>query len=184
MAKLICEYSPVSGKWIKLIHGDITEESVDAIVNAANSHLAHGGGVAGAVVREGGSVIQEESNKIGYVSVGHCAITGAGKLPARFVIHAVGPMWGEGNEDEKLQNAFTNSVKLAHEKKFKTISFPAISSGIFGFPKDRCAKILVQGALDFYTNYKDTSLCEIRFCIIDKLTVDIFKIEFQNRFGK
>ena len=181
MATLICEYSSSTGKWIRLLQGDITEESVDAIVNAANSHLQHGGGVAGAIVRKGGYVIQEESNQIGFVPVGQCAMTGAGKLPAKYVIHAVGPMWGEGDEENKLYNAISNSLKLADEKQFKTISFPAISSGIFGFPKDRCAQILLQGALDFYQKHPATPITEIRFCIIDQLTVDIFEREFKKK---
>lgn len=177
MAKLIWEHSPISGKWIRLLQGDITDEKVDAIVNAANSQLAHGGGVAGAIVRKGGYAIQEESNRVAPVPVGQCVITGAGKLPAKHVIHAVGPMWGEGNEDNKLSNAITNSLKLANEKKFKSISFPAISSGIFGFPKVRCVQILLKETIDFYEQHPGTSLNEIRFCIIDQETADIFHEE-------
>ncbi len=177
MAKLIWEYSPVSRKWIRLLQGDITDEKVDAIVNAANSQLAHGGGVAGAIVRKGGYEIQEESYRVAPVAVGHCVITGAGKLPAKYVIHAVGPMWGEGDEENKLYNAISNSLKLADEKKLKSISFPAISSGIFGFPKEGCAQILLRGAKDFYQKYPVTSLNEIRFCIIDQVTVNIFHNE-------
>src|SRR5512147_2861577 len=90
---------------IRIISADLTESNVDAIVNAANSYLQHGGGVAGAIVRKGGQIIQEESNEVGYVPVGECAITTGGRLKARFVIHAVGPRWGEGDEENKLKKS-------------------------------------------------------------------------------
>lgn len=179
MSKTLWEHTPLPEKSILLLQGDITDEMVDAIVNAANSHLQHGGGVAGAIVSKGGQIIQEESDKIGYVPVGNCAMTTSGKLPSKFVIHAVGPMNGEGDEDDKLYNAISNSLRLADQGKFETISIPAISSGIFGFPKDRCAQILLQGALDFYQTHPKTSLKEIRFCIIDKATLDVFLKEFK-----
>jgi len=165
-------------RFIKLIKGDITSSKVDAIVNAANSYLQHGGGVAGVIVEKGGEIIQKESNKIGYVPVGEAAITIAGKLPCKYVIHAVGPRMGEGNEDEKLKNAIRNTLKLATEKNFNTISVPAISSGIFGFPKDRCAKILLEETFNFLKNEK-TSLKIVEFCIIDDLTFNYFKKEFE-----
>src|SRR3990172_3915451 len=136
--KIHYEYRTTDGKYIRLVQGDITEQKTDAIVNAANSHLQHGGGVAGAIVKKGGQIIQKESDKIGYVPVGKSAITTAGKLPSKYVIHAVGPRWGEGDEDNKLKSAVISSFKLADEKKLKSISIPAISAGIFGFPKDRC----------------------------------------------
>jgi len=173
-----------SGQAIQLVHGDLTEEAVDAIVNAANSYLKHGGGVAGALIRKGGYLIQEESDRIGYVPVGQVAMTGAGSLPAKKVIHAVGPMWGEGDEDTKLRNAATNSLLLAHREGFQSIAMPAISSGIFGFPKDRCAEILVQAALDFCQTHPDSPLRDIRFVLIDELTVNVFRAEFERRFGK
>jgi O-acetyl-ADP-ribose deacetylase (regulator of RNase III) len=175
--KVISEKS-VEGKTLRLVHGDITERDVDAIVNAANAHLQHGGGVAGAIVRKGGQIIQEESNKIGYTPVGTAVITGAGKLPAKFVIHAVGPRMGEGEEDNKLKSAVLNSLKLASEKGLKSISMPAISSGIFGFPKDRCAEILVKGALNYIKENLKSSLELIEFCVYDDLTMGYFKKEF------
>ncbi len=164
--------------------GDITDEKVDAIVNAANSSLMHGGGVAGAIVRKGGYIIQEESNKIGYVPVGECAITTAGKLPAKKVIHTVGPRWGEGDEDRKLRNAVYNSLKMADENDLFTISFPAVSSGIFGFPKDRCARVMLNAVKEYLNNNKDTKLKEIRFCIIDEYTFNIFKENFDKLIEK
>ena len=131
------------------MEGDITERNTDAIVNAANSYLKHGGGVAAAIVRKGGSTIQEESDNIGFVPVGSAVITTAGKLSCKAVIHAVGPRIGEGNEDQKLTNAVRNALLLASKQNFSSISMPAISSGIFGFPKNKCAKILVEESKRF-----------------------------------
>ena len=169
----------INGRTLRLVQGDITERDVDAIVNAANSHLQHGGGVAGAIVRRGGYVIQEESDRIGYVPVGNAAVTGAGSLPAKFVIHAVGPRMGEGDEDDKLKNAVLNSIKLASGKGLKSISMPAVSSGIFGFPKDRCAEILVREAAKYLRETPKTTLEVIEFCVHDDLTAGYFRKEFE-----
>jgi O-acetyl-ADP-ribose deacetylase (regulator of RNase III) len=166
-------------KIIRLVKGDITERAVDVIVNAANSYLKHGGGVAGAIVRKGGGIIQKESDKIGFVPVGSSVITGAGKLPCKAVIHAVGPKMGEGDEVAKLKSSVSSSLTLASEKKFRSISMPAISSGIFGFPKDRCAEILVEEARKYLMS-NATSLEIIEFCVIDDETTDYFKNEFAN----
>lgn len=168
----------VNGRVLRLLQGDITERDVDVIVNAANSHLKHGGGVAGAIVRKGGMVIQEESDKIGFVPVGNAAATTAGKLPAKYVIHAVGPRMGEGDEDNKLKNAVLSSLRLAVQKGLKSISLPAISSGIFGFPKDRCAKILVGESYKFLKE-NPGSLEVVEFCIFDDETLGHFKREFE-----
>jgi O-acetyl-ADP-ribose deacetylase (regulator of RNase III) len=176
--KIISEYK-IEGKTLRLVQGDITERDVDTIVNAANSYLQHGGGVAGAIVRKGGQIIQEESDKIGFVPVGSAAITTAGKLPTKFVIHAVGPKMGEGDEDNKLKNAVLSSLRLASEKGLKSISIPAISSGIFGFPKDRCAKILVSEGARFLKENKKTSLEIVEFCIYDDATLSHFKKELE-----
>jgi O-acetyl-ADP-ribose deacetylase (regulator of RNase III) len=168
----------VSGKKMRLVQGDITGRDVEAIVNAANSHLRHGGGVAGAIVRKGGHIIQEESDRIGFVPVGNVAITVGGKLPARFVIHAVGPRMGEGDEEDKLRSAVRSSLILASQKGLKSISIPAISSGIFGFPKDRCADILTGEAVHFIRENRDSSLEIVEFCIYDDTTLAYFKKEF------
>lgn len=162
---------------IRLVQGDITERPVDAIVNAANSHLKHGGGVAGAIVRKGGHSIQEESDRIGFVPVGKAAITGAGTLQAKFVIHAVGPRMGEGDEENKLQSAVRNSLHIAAEKRIKSIALPAISSGIFGFPKDRCARILVHESQKYLKSNPKTSLEVIEFCVFDDQTARFFEEE-------
>lgn len=167
----------IENRTLRLVQGDITARDVDAIVNAANSHLQHGGGVAGAIVRKGGQVIQEESDRIGFVPVGHAAMTTAGKLSCKAVIHAVGPRMGEGDEDNKLKNAVINSLLLSTEKGFKSISMPAISSGIFGFPKDRCAQILVSESARFLKEHPATSLEIIEFCIYGEDTLVHFKEE-------
>ena len=166
-------------KTIRLVKGDITERYVEVIINAANSYLKHGGGVAAAIVRKGGDVIQQESNKIGFVPVGSAVITSAGRLPCKAVIHAVGPRMGEGDEDAKLKKTIKSTLKLAAEKGFTSISMPAISSGTFGFPKERCANILVNESIDFFLNSKNT-INIIEFCIIDNETLYCFKIEFDN----
>lgn len=169
----------INNKFIRLISADLTERDVDAIVNAANSRLQHGGGVAGTIVRKGGRIIQDESNKIGYVPVGGAAITTGGKLKARYVIHAVGPMMGEGDEDDKLKKAINSVLSLATEKKLKSISVPAISAGIFGFPKDRCAKILVGETANYLRAKPDSSLELVEFCIFDQEAFGFFKGEVE-----
>jgi O-acetyl-ADP-ribose deacetylase (regulator of RNase III) len=163
---------------IRLVSADLTERDVDAIVNAANSHLQHGGGVAGAIVRKGGRIIQDESDRIGFVPVGGAVITTGGNLKARYVIHAVGPRMGEGDEDNKLRNAINNVLRLATEEKFKSISLPAISAGIFGFPKDRCAKILVGETAGFLKDTQ-TSLELVEFCIFDREAFGFFKADIE-----
>lgn len=162
---------------LRLVRGDITERLVDAIVNTANSNLYHGGGVAAAIVAKGEGIIQEESDKIGYLPTGNVVITNAGKLPCKAVIHVVGPRNGEGKENEKLTLAINNILKLAQQNNFKSISIPAISAGIFGFPKQKCTKILVQESINF-AERKDShnTLPEIiEFCIFDDETFQHFK---------
>jgi O-acetyl-ADP-ribose deacetylase (regulator of RNase III) len=172
-----------NGKIMRLVRGDITSRDVDAVVNASNSNLNHGGGVAAAIVRKGGQIIQEESDKIGFVSVGSAAITTSGKLPCKAVIHAVGPRMGEGDEDSKLRSAIRVSLLLASERKFQAIAIPAVSSGVFGFPKDRCAAILISESLNFLLYRGDdkgeSTLEIIEFCIIDSDTLKEFRYQFR-----
>lgn len=162
-------------KTLRLVQGDITERDVDAVVNAANSLLQHGGGVAGAIVRKGGSIIQEESDRIGFTPVGTSAITTAGKLRARFVIHAVGPRMGEGDEDNKLRSAVLSALALASGKGLRSVSMPAISSGIFGFPRDRCADILVGNSHAYLAGNPGSSLELVEFCVFDEETAGHFR---------
>jgi O-acetyl-ADP-ribose deacetylase (regulator of RNase III) len=169
----------VGGASLRLVQGDITLRDVDAIVNAANSHLKHGGGVAGAIVRRGGEIIQEESDLIGFTQVGTAVITTAGELPASFVIHAVGPRMGEGDEDDKLRSAVESVLRLAIANGLRSISMPAISSGIFGFPKDRCAMILVSTSREFLRENQG-SLNLVEFCVFDEATAEVFYREFSS----
>jgi len=157
---------------IILKRGDITEEETEAIVNAANSYLQHGGGVAGAIVRKGGRIIQDESDRIGETPTGTAAITGAGKLKARAVIHAVGPRMGEGDEDAKLKSATENCLRLADANQIYSLSFPAISTGIFGFPIERCALIMLNAVRAYCMG--NTDIREIRFCLFDENALKVF----------
>ncbi len=185
--EILFEYTLDTGQTIRVVKGDLTQEPVDAIVNAANERLAHGGGVAGAIVRRGGRIIQEESNRWvqehGPVRTGTAAITGAGSLPARYVIHAVGPIWGSGNEEAKLASAVRSALELAAEHGVRSISLPAISSGIFGFPKDLCAKVILDTVVDFLKAHPDSSVREVNLCNIDDLTANIFLEEARRRFA-
>ncbi|QXE19839.1 macro domain-containing protein [Clostridium sp. 001] len=162
---------------IEIKKGDLTKEHSDAIVNPANSRLQHGGGAALAIVSAGGFEIQNDSNKlisiIGSVPVGKAVITYGHKLPAKFVIHTVGPVMGEGNENDKLKKAVTSVLNLAECYNLHSISMPAISSGIFGFPKDKCAEILLETTIKFLKN-KDTSLNKVVMCNFDEKTYNIF----------
>ena len=151
---------------------DITEMETDAIVNAANAQLILGAGVAGAIKTKGGAKIQEECNAIGGTFVGGAVITTAGNLKARHVVHAVGPQMGEGNEDEKLKNATLNSLKVADENNLTSITFPAISTGIFGFPKERCAGIMLQTVMDYLSG--ETGLKRVVFCLHGTSSFEIF----------
>ncbi len=164
----------IDGKIVELVKGDITDLEVDAIVNAANSSLKMGGGVAGAILRKGGRIIQEECDKIGYCPVGGAVITSAGKLKAKYVIHAVGPRMGEGDEDNKLRNATLNSLELADKYKVTSIAFPAISTGIFGYPKDKCADIMLSTIVK-YLSEKKTNLRKVILCLYDDETYRIFE---------
>lgn len=138
---------------------------VDAIINPANRHLLHGGGIAGQIVRRGGYEIQEESFKHAPLEVGDATITGAGKLPARFIIHAVGPRKGEDNEDEKLYRAVAESLMLADREKLNSIALPAISTGIFGIPTPQCARVMKRAIHDFLSS--PTSLEKIIICLFE-----------------
>ncbi len=188
MNEVKAEQVLASGQVIRLVHGDITEERVDAIVNAANSHLTHGGGVAAAIVRKGGVVIQRESDEWvrqhGPVPTGSAVITSAGALPCRAVIHAVGPIWRGGSEDEeeKLRSAALSSFTLAAERGFTSLALPAISAGVFGFPADRCAEILLVAARDFLHEHPESSLREIRFVLFDPPTLGAFLSAFRRLF--
>ncbi len=164
---------PINKSTVELVQSDITEMQTDAIVNAANASLILGGGVAGAIRMKGGPSIQQQCDKIGGTFVGGAVITGGGNLKAKYVIHAVGPRLGEGDEDEKLKNATLNSLKLADEKGIKSISFPAISTGIFGFPIQRCAEIMLKTTLEYLKG--KTKLEKVIFCLFDRDSLKVFE---------
>lgn len=158
---------------LRLLQADITEMAADAIVNAANSGLQLGAGVAGAILRKGGAIIQTECDKLGGTPVGTAVITTGGKLKAKHVIHAVGPMMGEGDEDNKLRNATLNSLQLADRHHLTSIAFPAISTGIFGFPLARCAKLMLTATVEYLESA--TSLESVSFCLWGKEAFEVFQ---------
>jgi O-acetyl-ADP-ribose deacetylase len=178
MNEVVKEYTSKSGIVVKLVQGDITLERVDVLVNAANSQLIHGGGVAGTIVRRGGLKIQQESYELAPVDVGKAVITTGGMLEAEFVIHTVGPRWGEGDEENKLHSAISSALNLANEKRLKLISLPAVSTGIFGFPLESAVNIILGAIKEFVNSKNSKSLKEIRICIIDNPTLSGFEIKW------
>ena len=165
---------------VEIIQGDITEMDTQAIVNAANDRLILGGGVAGAIRTKGGPSIQAECDAIGGTYVGGAVVTGAGNLRAEYVIHAVGPRMGEGDEDAKLRNATLNSLLRADEKGMKSMAFPAVSTGIFGFPVDRAARIMLETAEEHLNT--TTTLERVVFCLFGQEAYNVFAAEFKRRF--
>lgn len=155
---------------IHLEIGDITNQKVDAIVNAANTSLLGGGGVDGAIHRAAGHQLLAECRTLNGCKTGEAKITSGYNLPAKFVIHTVGPVWQDGNHDEDklLASCYKNSLMLAKENKIKTISFPAISTGVYGFPSDRAANIALKTVNDFLMG--DSSIEKVIFVCFDKLT--------------
>ena len=157
---------------------DITKIKVDAIVNAANTSLLGGGGVDGAIHKLGGKTILEDCRKIrnkqGGCKVGEAVITTAGNLPAKFVIHAVGPVWnnGKGNEENLVSSAYLSSLKLAIDNQIRSISFPNISTGIYKFPKEKAAKIAIQTVVDFLS--KTDKIQKIIFVCFDEENYKIY----------
>ncbi|RYU90042.1 O-acetyl-ADP-ribose deacetylase [Mucilaginibacter terrigena] len=164
---------------IKLQQGDITKLQVDAIVNAANSSLMGGGGVDGAIHRAGGKQILEECKQIvnrqGGCKTGNAVITTGGKLPARYVIHTVGPVWngGKHNEEELLANCYSNSLKIAAGNVIKAIAFPNISTGVYRFPKDKAASIAVKTVDAFLHTNRDME--EVIFICFDDENYGLYK---------
>lgn len=186
MGKIIREYLLANGVLLHIVQGDITREQVDAIVNAANSYLQHGGGVAGAIVHQGGNVIQQESDvwvqQHGLVSHETPAFTSAGNLPCTYVIHAVGPVWGSGDEHRKLAAAITGSLELAEQLKLSSIAFPAISTGIFGYPLDQAAEVILQAIRNYFILRKASTIHLVRMTLFDNKTAQFF-IKVCDRIG-
>ena len=170
----------LEGTQLDLVSGNIAELDVDAIVNAANEQLQLGTGVAGAILEHGGPSIQEECNRIGGTPVGTAVLTGGGNLKARHVIHAVGPQMGEGDEDRKLQSAIRASLALADRHGLRSIALPAISTGNFGFPMDRCARILLTEVYRYLQG--GTKIERVVVSLVDDATFEIFKRELRRGF--
>ena len=164
---------------LALVEGDITKEETDAIVNAANSRLIPGGGVDGAIHRAGGPAIAAECRRIGDCPTGRAAITTAGNLRAKFVIHAVGPIYRGGikGEAELLESAYLESLRLAAEKGLESISFPAISAGVYGYPPEEAAFIALKTALDFLKEKSSVKL--VRFVLYGRPMYDIFAAQLK-----
>jgi len=170
----------INGVKLRLKQGDITRESVDALVNAANSSLMGGGGVDGAIHRAGGPAILEECKKIvtkqGPLPTGKAVITTGGKLPGKHIIHTVGPIWhgGNHNEAELLASAYRESLKLAAANNLATIAFPSISTGAYGYPVDKAALVALKTAADFLKSEPGT-LKEVTFVLFDARTFENYR---------
>jgi putative ATPase len=177
----------VKGCDIAVVQADITTESVDAVVNAANERLKLGAGVAGAIKRAGGPTIQAECDAIvatrGIIKTGQAVMTGAGALPARHVIHAVGPAWGSGDEAAKLACAVNAVLNLCRQNGLASVSLPAISSGVYGFPKELCAGTMFDALEQWLDQPAGQPLKTIRLCNIDEATARVFEREARRRFG-
>ncbi len=195
---LLTETVLPSGQTLQLVRGDITAETTDAIVNSANAYLQHGAGVAGAILRQGGPAIQQESDawvkRYGPVSHASPAWTSGGNLPCRIVIHAVGPVWGDlrtkqagiqitgsmAEEEAKLAAAVTGSLHVADGLGLSSIAFPAISTGIFGFPKERAAHVMFGSIQEYFV--KPSGLQLVRFVLYDTSTITSFEKVWHDYF--
>lgn len=186
MNTLLAETTLPTGQTLQLVRGDLTAETTEAIVNAANEYLQHGAGVAGAIVQRGGESIQRESDawvrQHGLVTHDSPAWTGAGDLPCRYVIHAVGPVWGDGQEDAKLAAAVAGSLRVADELGLKSLALPAISTGIFGFPKKRAAGVILSAVRGYFAAHP-SGLKQVRLVLFDAETVEVFEKVWHDYFG-
>lgn len=177
-----------SGTTLEIYQGDITLEDIDAIVNAANAQLMHGGGVAAAIARRGGEAIWEESRawvrQHGPISHDHPAYSSGGNLRCKFVIHAVGPIWGEGDEAHKLEQAITSSLDMAVRLGLRSIAFPAISTGIYDFPVEKAAQVFCETFDDYFSTEKQSPLILVRVVLFDEPATAIFQEIFQCALGR
>jgi O-acetyl-ADP-ribose deacetylase (regulator of RNase III) len=168
--KVVGELELPRGRVFRLVEGDLLSERVDAIVNAANGHLAHGGGVAALISRAAGAALDEEGRAhvrvSGPVPTGEAVVTTAGALGYEGVVHAVGPVQGEGDEEAKLEGAIAAALSRASERGWRSISFPAVSSGIFAVPHATCARAYVRGVRRHFADHPDSSLEEVRLCLL------------------
>lgn len=186
--KLVGTVALSSRAEVRSLTGDLTLAETDAIVNAANKHLRHGAGVAGAIVRRGGAVIQEESDEWvrvnGPITHNRPALTSAGNLSCRAVIHAVGPRWGEGDELRKLESTILAALELASSHGFQNIAFPAISTGIFGFPMDRAAGVMLEAVEGFFAEDPGSSLQQVDIVLFDSNATAVFDNAMRKRWAE
>ena len=178
-AEVIAREDHPGGRALEVVAGNLLEEPVDAIVNAANGHLAHGGGVAAAIARAAGPALVEEGDVLvrerGEVPVGEAVTTTAGDLPFKGVIHAVGPYQGQGEEEERLEKALRSAFLRAHEQGWASVSFPAVSSGIFAVPLDVCSRAYVAAVRGFWAERPETSVKSLRLCLFRGPLLDLMK---------
>lgn len=169
-AQTVAEIRLPGGRLFQAVEGDLLREPSDAIVNAANGHLAHGGGVAGVIARAAGHELEKESQAIvrqrGVIPTGEAVVTTAGKLPFQGVIHAVGPRLGDGDEGAKLVKALKACFRLAHERGWHSVSFPAVSAGIFAVPPEVCARAYVRAVREFFADHPETPLRTVRLALV------------------
>jgi len=168
----------IANSTIEIKQGDILTFSVTAIVNPANKQLLHGGGLAAKIVKAGGSIIQTESNTLAPVATSQSVITRAGNLPCQFIIHTVGPIQGEGEEDKKIYKAFLNILELADKLSFQSIAVPAVSTGIFRYPTEKAAFYMKKAFFDFLPSHPDTGLKKIYVVLYELSKYKIFLQEF------
>ena len=186
MNTVLQETRIASGQTLQLVQGDITTETTDAIINAANKYLRHGGGVAGAISRRGGPEIQRQSDAWvqahGPVRHEAPAWTSGGDLPCRYVIHAVGPVWGDGDEDAKLTAAVRGSLQVAEDLGLESIALPAISTGIFRFPVERAAGLILSAIRDYFAG-GSSGIKVIRLVLYDRETLATFEKVWHDHFS-
>jgi O-acetyl-ADP-ribose deacetylase (regulator of RNase III) len=178
MNAVVTERTLPTGQTVQIVEGDLTVEPADALVNAANPQLKHGGGVAAAMVTRGGEIIQIESDEWvrqhGPVTHSQPARTSAGLLPAKYVIHAVGPVWGDGDEEAKLADAVSGALRAADGLRIHSLAMPAISTGIFGFPVERGAAIILSTIERYFKENTRSSVKLVKLVLLDEATVQVF----------
>ena len=178
MNKILESFELPNAHKLVIVSGDITKENVEAVVNAANKNLMHGGGLAAVIVRNGGKIIQIESDawikEHGPITHHDPAYTSGGNLPCKYIIHAAGPIWGEGDEEQKLHDTLQGILKLADKLKLTSLAIPAISTGIFSFPKDKAAYIIYDSIYTYFVNQPDSSINIIRVTLFDQPTINTF----------
>jgi O-acetyl-ADP-ribose deacetylase len=179
--KVVAEVELPGGRRFVVVLGDLLAEPVDAIVNAANGHLLHGGGVAAAIARAAGPALEQEGERIvreqGPVPTGGAVVTTAGRLPFQGVIHAVGPRLGEGDEEGKLVRALLSSFTRAHERGWRSVAFPAVSAGIFAVPPEVCARSYLRAAREYFGAFPESSLEALHLVLLAGPLVEAVRAE-------